>query len=278
MTDGRDESARFWKHPGLPGVELLKARYVQHTFSRHVHETYTIAVIESGIEEYAYRGATHRVGPGGIAVVEPDEVHTGHAGIPEGWRYRVLYPEVAVVTEVARDLGLPDVPAFSGTVLTDPATAGTLRNAHQASEHGDRLSASTLTRQALHLLLARHTRSRPQGPARTAGPTGSVAAARDLLRESLVDPPRLEDLAEAVGARPYPLLRAFRASFGLPPHSYVTQVRVSRARRLLRDGAAPAEVAIRVGFADQPHLTRHFKRHMGVTPGAYQRGIGRAGA
>lgn len=277
MADLRSEEARFWRHPGLPGVELLNARYVRHAFSRHVHETYMIAVIEHGIKEYTYRGAQHRVGPGGIAVVEPEEVHTGHAGTPEGWQYRVLYPEVSVVTDVGRDIGLSDVPAFTDSVLHDPETASILRGAHQAAEHGDRLSASTLTRQALHLLLARHTRSSSAGRTRAAEPTGAVAAARDLLRESLVDPPRLEELAATVGARPFSLLRAFRAIVGLPPHAYVTQERVLHARRLLSGGVTPAEVATRVGFADQPHLTRHFKRHIGVTPGAYQRGISRAG-
>ncbi len=246
MTESRGERARFWRHPGLPGVELLKAFYVRHAFGRHTHETYTIAVIESGIEEYTYRGATHRVGPGGIALVEPQEVHTGHAALPEGWRYRVLYPEVRVVAEAARDLGLPALPGFTGSVLDDPATARLLRTAHQATEHGDRLSASTLTREALHRLLSEHTRSRPPAPPRAPEPAGPVIAARELLRENLLDPPRLEELAAAVETAPFPLLRAFRAAYGLPPHAYVNQVRVHRARRLLHEGIPPAEVAARV--------------------------------
>jgi AraC-like DNA-binding protein len=70
---------------------------------------------------------------------------------------------------------------------------------------------------------------------------------------------------------PFALLRAFRGETGLPPHAYLNQLRVRLARRLLDRGVAPAEVAAEVGFADQAHLTRHFKRVMGVPPGAYQR-------
>jgi AraC-like DNA-binding protein len=70
---------------------------------------------------------------------------------------------------------------------------------------------------------------------------------------------------------PFALLRAFRAETGLPPHAYLNQLRVRLARRLLDDGLAPAVVAAEAGFADQAHLTRHFKRVVGVPPGAYQR-------
>ena len=66
--------------------------------------------------------------------------------------------------------------------------------------------------------------------------------------------------------------RAFRAAYGLPPHAYLTNLRVQRARELLDAGLRPAEVAAHVGFTDQAHLTRHFKRVVGVPPGAYALG------
>ncbi len=70
---------------------------------------------------------------------------------------------------------------------------------------------------------------------------------------------------------PFALVRAFRAETGLPPHAYVNHLRVRLARRLLDGGVAPADVAAAAGFADQAHLTRHFKRVVGVPPRAYQR-------
>jgi AraC-like DNA-binding protein len=75
----------------------------------------------------------------------------------------------------------------------------------------------------------------------------------------------------ATGMSPFALLRAFRDDTGLPPHAYLNQLRVRLARRLLDRGLAPALVAAEAGFAGQAHLTRHFKRVVGVPPGAYQR-------
>ena len=78
------------------------------------------------------------------------------------------------------------------------------------------------------------------------------------------------------GLSQFALLRAFRAETGLPPHAYLNQIRVRRARTLLDGGITPADVAMTTGFADQAHLTRHFKRVVGVPPGAYQRERARA--
>ena len=66
------------------------------------------------------------------------------------------------------------------------------------------------------------------------------------------------------------LCRAFKAAFGIAPHGYLIQLRLVRARRLLAIGTAPAEVASDLGFADQSHLGRWFRRANGLTPGAYR--------
>ncbi|MFC3998619.1 AraC family transcriptional regulator [Nocardiopsis sediminis] len=274
MTDSPVDRARYWRHPGLPDVELLKARFVRHAFSRHTHDTYAFALVETGVEEYSYRGALRRAFAGSVAVVEPNEVHTGQAGTPSGWRYRVLYPGIGAVTDAAADLGLPAPPAFPDDAFHAPEAARRLRAAHMAAERGDRLSASSLTREALVHIMRRHARPVRRARAQVApAPSQAAADARDLLHGSLVDPPRLDDLAAAVGCTPFALLRAFRSAYGLPPHAYLNQVRVHRARRLLLDGVAPAQVAAAVGFADQSHLSRHFKRSTGVPPGAFQKGV-----
>ncbi|MCZ9340050.1 AraC family transcriptional regulator, partial [Streptomyces sp. TRM76130] len=92
-----------------------------------------------------------------------------------------------------------------------------------------------------------------------------------VLEERMADPPGLEALAVGLGTSPFALLRAFRDAYGMPPHTWLTDARVRRARRLLDAGTAPAEAAVAVGFTDQPHLNRHFTRIVGVPPGAYQR-------
>lgn len=267
------EVARYWRHAAVPGVDLLRARYVTHRYGRHSHETYTFGLIEAGIEEFDYGGSLLRAGAGAVALLNPEVVHTGQAGAPGGWTYRVLYPEIDVVADVAAELGWPRAtPAFPETVVYDARSAGLLRAAHIAAEHGDSLASSSLLHAALAGLLAAH--ARPAGgrrrPPSSRAPL-AVRQARELLTDCLADPPSLNELALATGLSPFALLRAFRSETGLPPHAYLNQQRVRLARSLLDSGVAPAEVAVHAGFADQAHLTRHFKRVVGVPPGAYQR-------
>jgi len=273
------EVARYWQHAAVRGVDLLRARFITHRYGRHAHETYTFGLIEAGVEEFEYDGTLLRAGPGDIALLNPDVVHTGHAATPVGWTYRVLYPQVSVVTDIAAELGWTrGTPRFPQTVRHDPTRAALLRRAHQAAEHGDQLESSTLLSAALARLLRAHATVGPAGPL-ARGPDSpavsrapaTVQAVRDVLRESLTDPPSLIELAGMTGLSQFALLRAFRRETGLPPHAYLNQLRVRRARQLLDDGLAPADVAVATGFADQAHLTRHFKRVVGVPPAAYQR-------
>ncbi len=79
----------------------------------------------------------------------------------------------------------------------------------------------------------------------------------------------LIDIARAAHLSPYHLARLFKQSLGISPHQYLIQLRVNTARWLLSAGSGErslAQVAAAVGFADQSHLTRHFKRLTGVTP------------
>ena len=79
----------------------------------------------------------------------------------------------------------------------------------------------------------------------------------------------VDELAELVGLSRYYLTRAFCKEFGLPPHAYATQVRLLAAKRMLASGQSAATAAAAVGFYDQSHLNRLFKRAYGITPGAY---------
>lgn len=268
------EQARYWQHGAVPGVDLLRARFITHRYGRHAHETYTVGVIESGVEEFDYGGQLLRAGAGAVALLNPEVVHTGQAGVPGGWSYRVLYPAVGLMADIARELGAPGgTPTFPETVIDDARSARLLRAAHLAAEHGDRLASSSLLRAALAGILSAHARLASAGdsPRRPRNSAVIIRAVQDVLADRIADPPTLDELAAAAGMSPFALLRAFRDATGLPPHAYLNQLRVRLARRLLDAGLPPADVAAEAGFADQPHLTRHFKRVVGVPPGAYQR-------
>ncbi|EGG44665.1 MULTISPECIES: AraC family transcriptional regulator [Streptomyces] len=268
---GGEERARHWRYEELPGVDLLRARYVEKRFVRHTHEEFVIAAISSGVEVFHHGGSDQYAGSGALALVNPDTPHTGRAGVPEGWRYGAVYPSPDLVADIAAETtALRGTPGFVSPVLHDPYAAGLVHEVLRAAEEGNPLAADTLLRVAVTRLLRRNGGTLPRRTVRTAG-ARLAARARAVLEERMAEPPSLDRLAAELGTGPFALLRAFREAYGMPPHSWLTDARVRAARRLLDAGVPPAEAAVAVGFTDQPHLGRHFTRIVGVPPGAYRR-------
>jgi AraC-like DNA-binding protein len=108
------------------------------------------------------------------------------------------------------------------------------------------------------------TTSRERAPAH-------LRRAREVLEQRFAEPISLGELAAHAGLSPLYLVRAFHDAFGVPPHEYQIGVRVRRACELLCARRPASEVALRVGFSDLSHLTRHFKRLVGVPPGVFAR-------
>ncbi|MGA4797245.1 AraC family ligand binding domain-containing protein [Streptomyces lavendulocolor] len=270
--NGRDgEWARHWQYPAVPGLDLLRARYVRHSFTRHSHEGYVFGAVRRGVEDVVMPEGTIRARPGTVVMINPEVPHSAHAGVPEGWSYATLYPSTELVGSIAREeTTLRGTVGFAETIVEDEDTALLIRAVHRAAEEGNALAADSLLRVAVARLLRRHGRPLPRREPLAAG-ARTAALAQELLRRHMADPPSLEQLAGELGTSPFALLRAFKAAYGMPPHTWLTNARVRTARRLLESGTAPAAAAVTVGFTDQPHLNRHFTRIVGVPPGAYQR-------
>ena len=270
----QQESVTFWRDRVLADMELLKATYVTHTFSRHSHEGYAIGVIESGVEAFAYRGRTYQAPAGTLLIIHPGEVHTGYAAIQEGWQYRMIYPSISLLQRAAVELGWPasQVPFFPEALITNRRLVQQFRAFHQASEQ----KALPLERESKLLWLAAQL-LHSHGERRSSLPKihRDRAIARQVqayLHDNYAAKITLDDLAQTVMMPPLQLLRLCRREWGLPPHRYLIQLRVYRAKRLIAVGVPLADIAVATGFSDQSHLTRHFKRFVGVTPGQYRAG------
>ncbi|QCI12001.1 AraC family transcriptional regulator [Pseudomonas putida] len=265
------EQTHLWQAPALGDVEMLHARYYQQRFAPHVHEGYVFTVIESGAQRFWHRGSEHLAPQGSMVLINPDELHTGATAHEAGWRYRGLYPEQARVSGVLDELelGRHGMPHFKASVIHDPALAGAFSHLHRLSESAaSALEQQTAWRQAVLALVQRHGHCAE--PATPGNEPLAVARARELLESRLADPPSLETLAAAVNLSPFHFARVFRQATGLPPHAWLKQRRLARAREFLRSGLAACDVACTLGFTDQSHLSRQFKQAYGVTPGAYR--------
>ncbi|WP_394850340.1 helix-turn-helix domain-containing protein [Pendulispora brunnea] len=125
------------------------------------------------------------------------------------------------------------------------------------------------TQPKVQSLLAQHRRD-----ARAKKKAGQYAVVRTLkehLDACYAREVPLDELAALVSMNKFAMVRAFTAEVGFPPHAYQVLLRIHHARLLLQAGNTAAATATAVGFADQSHLNRHFKRIEGMTPGEYGR-------
>jgi AraC-like DNA-binding protein len=227
-------------------------------------------MVDAGAARFTLDATQQRARQGQLFVLEPEAVHTGMAAVPEGWSYKVLYIDPGLLARWAeRDLPAPR--ASRWVVFEDVALRMALLRVHDA------LVAEPpglgIDEPVLYALDALRPHLRP-GPARRGHDRPEHAAvrrARRHLRDRWDQRVALAELATVAGLSRFELVRCFRLGTGLTPHAYQVNLRIGRARELLAAGVAPAQVAAQCGFCDQPHLTRAFRRAVGVTPARYAR-------
>lgn len=187
---------RFWKHPAMGGIDLVRARYRRHEFARHSHDTFIIGLIEMGVEDLGF-GPGPVVGtPGDLILINPGEVHAGRAAEPGEWGYRALYLASEVVEAIGDELGIRGLPVFQERIVDDAASSRAVLDAHRAAEAGDVAESGASLETALARLLRRYCG--PGRPGRAAG-RRQVEAAVTILADRIADPPALEELAALAG-------------------------------------------------------------------------------
>ncbi len=261
----RTQVDRIQVDPGDGSLQRLAARFGGHAYDLHRHETYAVGLTLWGAQSFHYRGDLRTSSAGQGMVIHPDEAHDGHAGVDEGFAYRMLYIDPGAVSAALGAAGAPFVP---DVVSDDPALAGLLKEAFADFPRPlEPIAADAIIGRVADLLSARcDAAARPRRH-----PTAhrAVERAGDFL---VAEAPRIvasQELERVSGLDRFALARHFRAAYGTSPHRFQVGRRLARAQDMIARGTALSEVAAATGFADQSHLTRHFSARFGLTPGRW---------
>lgn len=261
------DAAEFKRPAHRAGVELYRAHIVRHAFAPHTHAAFGLGAIETGVERFRYRGAEHLAPPDTLVLMNPDELHTGQAETPGGWRYRMVYLDAAVLEELTGERGW----WFAEAVGHDAPRARRVSRLLRALWHAhEPLAFDSLL---LRLLDELRPAARVAQAARDAGQLrfGPVV---EYLHAHLAERITLDELARVAGLSPFHFLRQFQRAHHATPQQVLMALRLFEAKRALAAGEPPAQVAAAVGLTDQAHLTRAFATRYGVTPARYQQQLG----
>ncbi len=254
----------------MPGIDRIEATFCGDFFEPHSHDTYALGLTLNGVQTFNYRGTSNFSLPGQIIVLHPDEIHDGASGTDDGLRYRMLYLQPHMLRRAMGDHRLP-LPFVQSPVIYDQRLRRALTVALQSLDDGleDLLADALIGEIAASLM-----RNAKMGvPLSAALPQVRIAQARDYIHEHCTRTIASEELERITGLDRYALARHFRQVHGTSPHRYLIMRRLDRARALISKGQPLVQVAIDVGFADQSHLNRHFKRAYGLTPGRWAQSL-----
>jgi AraC-like DNA-binding protein len=254
--------------PARGGIERVEAFFAARAYEPHRHDTYAIGLTLRGVQSFDYRGATVHSRPGQAIVLHPDELHDGRAGTAAGFRYRLAYIEPRLVHAALG--GQRALPFAREAVTADARLISAIAPALQDLD----APLEDLQRDQLVFAVATALAALDRSVDRVAlGPAcaRAVGRARDFLDARLERVVTSEQLEAVTGLSRFTLARHFHAALGTSPYRYLVMRRLDRARRLIASGVALAEAAAASGFADQSHMSRHFKRTYGVSPGRWQK-------
>jgi AraC-like DNA-binding protein len=250
----------------IPGIEA-RTLFSDHAFPRHSHDQFGIGIMTFGAQRSWSGIGQVESEVGDVIMVNPGEMHDGVpvGGRARGWRMLYVDP-ILVAREVAGEVA--GGPEIARPAVRDPLLAAQFARlfAQATDPSPDRLAAEEALLRCLTHVLRQHGIRRPS--AATSSP--SVLKALRRLDAAPEQPASLAELAALSGVSRFQLLRGFAREVGVTPHAYLVQRRVRLVRRFLAAGQAPADAALRAGFADQSHMTRAFVRQFGITPGRYR--------
>ncbi len=260
---GSPSAIRAWKPPVAGIREVFHARFTEHAYPPHTHDVWTLFIVDDGAIRYDLHGRPFGAGPAMVTVLPPHVVHDGRPATDAGFRKRVLYLETSVLREEL--IG----PAVDRPIVPDDGLRDRVSALHDALACVDDALEAEVRLASIAERIATSLGGSVPEPA-TAAPGAQAEQLRAFLDAHLFGQPTIAAAAVSIGATPTQLARSFSTVFGIPPHAYVLGRRLEVARDRILGGQPLADVAAEVGFCDQAHLSRRFKRFLGTTPGRFR--------
>lgn len=252
--------------------KLTEIEHVATRFAPHFYTTYSVGIVESGRCCLMTPHGSWVAEPGSLLAFAPEELHWAHVISEEPYAYRMAY----LSSECVRELGLRATNGVAGTrgnlvPVTGPsALSPEFLKAHRnvIDDPGGSTAVSELLRSTRAIFQAAAGLPSRQC---TTKDTTLVETAKEFLAAHVGRRVSLDGVAEMCGVTAFQLIRVFRRVTGLSPYAYLIVLRVNEARRMLDAGASVSDAVYACCFSDQSHLTRTFKRTLGMPPGLYLR-------
>ena len=250
-------------------IEAYRFEGIVQPFPNHFHEYYVIGFIEDGHRVLSCRNQEYALKKGNILLFNPGDNHACVQSDDGTLDYRGFNITKEVMLDLAEEVtGRRELPGFSKTVIFDEEVTCYLHPLHElvmigSCEFGKEENLLLL----ISLLIQRYGQ-----PFESCIPEcrEEIEKACDFMEQHFADRIYLDQICRYAGLSKSTLLRAFTKSKGVTPYSYLENIRIGKAKKLLEQGVPPIEAAMQTCFSDQSHFTNYFNRFIGLAPGLYR--------
>ena len=250
-------------------IEAYRFEGIVQPFPNHFHEYYVIGFIEDGQRVLSCRNQEYTLKKGNILLFNPGDNHACMQSDDGTLDYRGFNITKEVMLDLAEEVtGRRELPGFSKTVIFDEEVTCYLHPLHELVMKG----SCEFGKEENLLLLVSLLIQRYGQPFESCIPEcrEEIEKACNLMEQHFADRIYLNQICRYAGLSESTLLRAFTKSKGVTPYSYLENIRIGKAKKLLEQGIPPIEAAMQTGFSDQSHFTNYFNRFIGLAPGLYR--------
>lgn len=250
-------------------IEAYRFEGIVQPFPNHFHEYYVIGFVEDGERCLSCKNKEYTISRGNVVLFNPGDNHSCVQSDDGTLDYRGFNISKEVMLNLAEEVtGKRELPGFSRNVVCDEEVTCYLRPLHEMVMDG---SVEFEKEENLFLLLSLLIQKYGQ-PFENCIPEcrDEIERACAFINQRFTEHIYLDQICCHVGLSKSTLLRAFTKSKGVTPYRYLENIRIGAAKKLLEQGVAPIDAALRTGFSDQSHFTNYFNRFIGLAPGIYR--------
>jgi len=248
----------------LSNIIFTNVNQSNKVFNQHFHNTYFLGITHSGIYKSISNNNTYNFYTNSTRVNNPQELHSGSS---TSWDCHSLYPTIELMSNLYYQIyNEKKVPIFNTHIIDDIILYEKLIKVFQANILNEELIIKeTYIIDALSYLIKNHCQ-KDKDLSIYFDNKQLIKQSLEFINDSLDSSLSLEQLASNLNLSKYHFLRIFKKETGLTPHQYIINQRVEKAISLITKGHTILDAALEVGFNDQSHFNRNFKRFYDHSP------------
>lgn len=271
MENNIIHQAKFWKPAIQEDVLFYKGHFNTFEFDKHVHEEYTLTLVQEGRMNAFLDGFSQEYNRSAILTINPDKIHACKTKDGEGYKYNSIYFNSQIIEKISKDEFNSNQIFFDKSSLNNEKIYQKLSTLVSLDESGDisQLDFECNFIEVLKDILK--VNANVTSEVKLSSHDVLINRAKEFINDNFSLDLSLDDISKHLDISKYHFLRLFKDKTYISPHCYLMLRRVEKAKQFLQNGESIANTAYLCGFNDQSHLHRRFKALVGLTPRKYQK-------